>query len=155
MNCQSLDVSGTGQCRGCFEVSWSGKKSTLTLSLSGHGKFSGTCRTHTDGHNGELADLKFCAMINRDDLVRAGTCDSSPSVLRIAIQNSQDDLNKYHKPVYLLVYPWLLPFADCMTQARVEIAGQDRLAKAQDVLIKLVSLERAPMEIGRFDDGLS
>ena len=46
-----------------------GKKSTSPLSLSGHGKFSGTCRTHRWAYE-EPADLTFYATINRDDLVR-------------------------------------------------------------------------------------
>lgn len=40
-------------------------------------------------------------------------------------------------------------------QTRAERAGQDHFAKAQYLLIKLVSLERAPVGFGRFDDGLS
>lgn len=53
-----------------------------------------------------------------------------------------------------LIYRGFFLSRTAWAQNRGDRAGQGRLAKAQGVLIKLVSLERAPMGVGRFDNGL-
>lgn len=109
---------------------------------------------HTDGHTRSLRISLFTRRLT-ETILCVGTCDTSSSVLRVAIERPLDNLSGHS--VYLMVYHGSSLSRPAWIQAMKERshgAGQDRLAKDQDLLIKLVSLERTLKGIGCFDGGL-